>query len=140
MHDFKPLQSREIQAIRQRHEQATAGPWEVCERKIDTFLTDRCVVTTWTDPRSKWQVPIVSASQSRSGTGVWIDERDARFIAAARTDVPRLLATLDTFGHRVIYIALKYYYEHGSYGQEEGAILEEAMDTCWQLLRARDDF
>ncbi|WP_029422944.1 hypothetical protein [Alicyclobacillus macrosporangiidus] len=97
MHDSKPLQSREIQAIRQRHEQATAGPWQICERKIDTFLTDRCVVTTWTDPRSKWQVPIV-------------------------------------------YNALKHYYDNGSYGQEEGAILEEAMDTCWQLLRARDDF
>lgn len=68
-----------IEEIRKREQAATAGPWK---QSGDSIVTDEyCIANIETD----------------GGYEVFGDERNAnhQFIAAARTDVPMLLAALE---------------------------------------------
>jgi hypothetical protein len=81
---IEPMTDEELQACRERAEAATPGPWKVSrvpfdERKGTDEVCD-LVNDTWVVTR----------------VGFLRDFRsDAKFIAHAREDVPRLLATID---------------------------------------------
>jgi hypothetical protein len=81
------MTTEELQACRDRAEAATPGPWEMSRRDdvmggFDYFVEagPLCVA--------------VAAEDARPTRGMGA-KRDAAFIAHARTDVPRLLATVD---------------------------------------------
>jgi hypothetical protein len=71
----KPLTPDELAAIRERVDAAASGPWE--------YEPGFCVVS--------------SPASSQGGIAYDMRDADAYFIAAARTDIPRLLATLDAY-------------------------------------------
>lgn len=87
-----PMTPEELQACRDRAEAATPGPWEMSRRDdvmggFDYFVEagPLCVA--------------VAAEDARPTRGMGA-KRDAAFIAHARTDVPRLLATIDALKER----------------------------------------
>lgn len=137
MNHRKSLTSNQIQQIRDREQSATNGPWTVREHHVDHFTTDRSITTTWEDAKTGWPIPIVSVSQSEHGAATWASPSDASFIAQAREDIPQLLSTLDVFGHQIVYEALLRYYDSGASGDTDRRVLEQALDTCWQLIRSR---
>ena len=136
---MKLLKFEEIKEILQRAQDATPGPWVVQERPVDDFLIDRCITTDWADPKLEWPSPVVGVTQSEYGAATWIEPNNAAFIAAARADIPQLLATLAVFGQTAVYEALLSYYRNNRHKPEEAVALEQAMDTCWQLIRSRRD-
>ena len=76
--DPKPLTAEELAEIEKRTDAATPGPWET------------------TDTHGDWKFTVVrrgrvgsDCQDIRAG-----NEPDASFIAASRTDIPRLLATI----------------------------------------------
>lgn len=75
-----------IEAIRQRAEQATKGPWsyERCEDERGGIDYD---IESWSKPARRRDTKIACGCDSRF---------DAEFIANAREDVPYLLSLLDT--------------------------------------------
>jgi hypothetical protein len=139
MTEYRPLTDAELAEIRQRAESATPGPWTVYERQIAEFLVERGIGTEWVDPEIHWSAPIVTATQAGSGVAIWIEPENAEYIAKARTDMPRLVTTLDAFAHQAIYQALASYYKRGLYTAEEGEALERAVEVCRNLLKSRDD-
>lgn len=139
MKEYEPLTDAELAEIRHRSESATPGPWAVYERQIAEFLTERGIGTGWVDPELNWSAPIVTATQAGAGVAIWIEPQDATYIANARTDVPRLVLTLDAFAHEAIYQALAHVYKRGLYTSEEGEALEKAIDVCRNLLKSKDE-
>ena len=82
-----PMTPEELKACRERAEAATPGPWEMSRRDdvmggFDYFVEagPLCVA--------------VAAEDARPTRGMGA-KRDAAFIAHARQDVPRMLATID---------------------------------------------
>jgi hypothetical protein len=77
----KPLMPDELAAIRERVEAATPGPWE------------------W----EEWRAAINAPPDTRANSIVYcvMYEDDGPFIAASRTDIPRLLATVDADQQRI---------------------------------------
>lgn len=72
----------ELDEIRERAEKATEGPWKYEEE-------------SYKDEENRWQ----SATTVEDGRGDevlhddgYLDDDDAQFIAAARTDIPKLLS------------------------------------------------
>jgi hypothetical protein len=135
----KLLTEQELAAIRQRERNATAGPWQVHEHEVDAFLLERGISTAWKDPKLEWTKPIVHLSTSEAGAGVSMTAEDADFIAHARLDVEKLMATLDVFGHHVIYDALMYYYRRGLFRKTDSPIIEQALESCWRIIKSRSD-
>jgi hypothetical protein len=101
MADVSLLSTAELAAIRTRAEQATPGPWQ------------------HGDHDGIYAAGSATALAHRDAGGT---AADADFIAAARTDIPRLLATVDTY-HEIV--AMLAYYP--SYGE----------DVWLPVLRAR---
>jgi hypothetical protein len=77
----------QLKAIRARAEAATPGPW-----RFQAYVSD---------PGRPEEFGIAGASEIDgcptlvSGDGFLFEEKDARFVAHARTDVPALLAALE---------------------------------------------
>lgn len=90
------MTNEELEAIKKRAEAATPGPWDASEDsdrsyKLDapkdaqywvTIASGNTLVVSW------WQ-------QYADDSGTVLKLADAAFIAAARTDVPRLLAEVE---------------------------------------------
>lgn len=83
----QPLQPEELKAIEARCEAATSGPW------VATISPDGTVamVNHATLRSDDADEPLMIASCDVTGNL----DNDADFIAAARTDIPRLLATIE---------------------------------------------
>jgi len=82
----KPLTRAELDAIRERCEAATPGPWTPVPQTSDgRHIREAAVVNA--SMQSFWQCCY------KQGNGQ--PEQDAAFIAAARTDVPALLAHIE---------------------------------------------
>lgn len=96
----------DLDALRARCEAATPGPWNVSTLTYPNGTTVVESITGVSEP--KW-------SDYGDGEGEWFTDRltlvetdaghygptmpDAEFIAAARTDIPALLAHIDTLEH-----------------------------------------
>lgn len=94
----------QIAAIRQRAEQATPGPWQIIETRVDdsTYVVERRIATEWIHGQLHGPAPVVNAfvtiepvQGQKPYHGVRIDEPDAEFIAHAREDIPFLLNQID---------------------------------------------
>ncbi|KAB2809246.1 hypothetical protein F9L07_19590 [Pimelobacter simplex] len=72
--------------IRARAEAATSGPWEFRPRRGLQLMSDSPATIGFVDTAGYFEM-------LREGT--WVTEADMAFVAAARTDVPRLLDLLD---------------------------------------------
>lgn len=139
MTELKPLTGPELAELRIRVDKATPGPWTVYERQIAEFLVERGIGTEWVDPELNWSSPIISATQAGSGLAIWIEPENAEYIAKSRTDLPRMLMTLDAFAHPAVYNAIAHYYKRGLYTAEEGEALENAVNVCRDLLKSKDE-
>ena len=104
------LTAAELQEIRERESKATKGPWQVHSETLPLsplgveklrktgLVVERTIHTTWNHGQLKGPAPVVSTScgpYHEPNISVSISEADATFLAAARTDIPRLLATID---------------------------------------------
>ena len=76
----------ELQAIRDRVNNASPGPWE--------HLTPR-------NTNNHAVVDSYGEDLANDYEGVWYSEEDAEFIAHARTDIPALLDHIDTLTARL---------------------------------------
>lgn len=88
-----PMTPEELQASRARAEAATAEPWEIEREEIeglDLFDEEPLGFPRTIGPISYWEHSL----DSHSAEEVAQVEADAAFIAHARTDVPRLHATI----------------------------------------------
>ena len=153
MPDIPPLSASEIHVMRERCEKATPGPWEwfgmgtksmidmnlrstargyhvvmdfvrlgmdrACPRFNDGGVLHKCL--KWAirpKPHHEWEIR-------------GIDHPDARFIAASRTDVPRLLDELEMV-RRLLANMLK---EHDEWYDGEGCPLADRasayLDAAW---------
>jgi hypothetical protein len=84
------ITEEELAAIKQRAERATPGPWFVAEE-----LAGRADITT--DPSGQWpgfRSPHVCVTDGPEGDRA-CRVNDAEFIAAAREDVPALVAEIE---------------------------------------------
>jgi hypothetical protein len=131
------LNQEQLHEIRLRERRASKGPWVVRQHIIDEFVTDRSITTTWEDPSLQWPQSIVGVHQSAHGIGSWIDEDNAKFIAAARTDIPNLLSTLDIFAHPKVYEALLRFSKSEECQGEDKRAIEQALDAAWGLIKSR---
>lgn len=126
-----PMTHEELQACRERAEAATPGPWEVSRRDdvmggFDYFVEagPLCVA--------------VAAEDARPTRGMGA-KRDAAFIAAAREDVPRLLATVaalesDLFRVAEVLGRVQYPDGHATY---RGSV-EDMVSRAEELTRAEN--
>lgn len=80
MADVNLLSADELAAIRMRADQATPGPWQ---------------------HRDQGDIYVKGSTTTIAHRDVGGTDADADFIAAARTDIPRLLATVDTY-HEIV--------------------------------------
>ncbi len=109
-----PLTPDELREVAARAEAATPGPWQVewwvwrdgqqrvCHRGDGLLM--RCargIHTAWEHGQLRGPAPVVTTVHGIDPTddllayhSAVIDEPDAAFIAHARTDIPRLLATI----------------------------------------------
>lgn len=115
-----PLTPAELAAIRARERKAMPGPWEW---NIDDDASDGEFLLTSEHPEriaagdlvqpdgdrwvaTAWKVDIDLLPEENDGEtrgrvfSIVLNRADAAFIAAARTDVPRLLATVDAARQR----------------------------------------
>jgi hypothetical protein len=100
------MTSERLAEIEARAAAATPGPWQVVLDKWPHYLgltphQERRIFTTWAHPQLKAPAPVVNSStgigETRGGPArrmVSIGAEDADFIAAARDDVPDLVAAL----------------------------------------------
>jgi|GEM_PF-6368959 len=137
MSQRKPLQSNQLRDIRRREQNATPGPWAVNKQVVDAFTIDQVITTQWVNQKTQYPNPVVSISQTESRATLWIEDTDADFIVGAREDIPALLAGLDVYGHRVVYDALLYYLNNQDVGESERKVLDQALETCWQIIREK---
>jgi hypothetical protein len=89
MTETKPLTAAELEEIRERCEAATSGPWHPITPTDDAPSAGVSNATTPNrhGPTFLWW-PEECATRAQ-------DRADAAFIAAARTDIPALLVTVD---------------------------------------------
>jgi hypothetical protein len=123
-----PLTVAELDAIRERAEAATSGPWEVSIYAAEPtdagkelaassdqefmqsgrWLQRTVIRTRWIHGQSHEKVPLPQDAFTPYAKPEhfhhWRDE-DAAFIAAARTDIPALLATVDALREGLLKIA-----------------------------------
>jgi hypothetical protein len=130
----KPLKSNQLRDIRRREQDATPGPWASHEQVLDPLTTDKVITTEWVNQRTQYPEPIISISQSENRATLWILDGNANFIVGAREDIPQLLGSLDVFGHRVVYDALLHYFNNVERSEPGRQILEQAIETCWQII------
>ena len=67
---------------------------------------------------------------------LWMSDADAEFIVHARDDLPDLMASLQLFGHRVVYNALMRSLQAGQHSPEDQKVLEKAIELCWQIIQS----
>lgn len=79
---------QELAAIRERVDAATEGPWVICQSDWDGFSVER----DQSNDEDGWGNEFIAREVSQGHSD---GERDATFIASARTDVPRLVAALE---------------------------------------------
>jgi hypothetical protein len=100
------LTADDLAAIRERAEAATPGKWEVVRDRHSHYLggahVERRIFTEWDHPQLKAPYGVgngafgIGATEGEPGLSmVAISEPDAAFIAAARSDIPALLAHID---------------------------------------------
>lgn len=106
----EPLTDAELAEIEARADKATFGPWEHLERRSnwntlgferlagghihDDLALDHQIVTSWIHGQAHDKVAIVGVAVSPYREHmhfIHVRPEDAEFIAAARTDLPRLL-------------------------------------------------
>ena len=91
------MNKEQLEAIKERANKATEGPWKIFE---DSEVKGGCQIgTVWDHPQAKGPVGIVNLATSVTGgeikNCVYIQDDDARFIAHARQDVPALIAEVE---------------------------------------------
>jgi hypothetical protein len=128
MTETKPLTVAELDAIRERAEAATSGPWEVSIYAAEPtdegkelaaqseqpymqsgkWLQRTVIHTAWIHGQTHDKVPIpwdsVTPYAKPEHFHHWREE-DAAFIAHARSDIPALLATVDALREGLLKIA-----------------------------------
>lgn len=85
-----PLSQEELQAIREREAKATPGPW--------TETNDQMHLGEPNENVASWSVRNLDGAAIFKNCGFVADNK---FIAHARTDIPRLLEALDAANARV---------------------------------------
>lgn len=86
----KPTDAAEVEAIRTRCDAATEGPWRVRDRRGGYMPTVEDALG-----RELTQVEYDGSYAGGAGASFW-EEADVAFVAHARTDIPALLALVDT--------------------------------------------
>lgn len=81
------MTEQELQAIKERAEAATPGPWEVVKSKEAGVQ----IGTAWKHGQLKAGVPVVTTAHGVNSVTIYINDGNAEFIAAAREDVSVLL-------------------------------------------------
>jgi hypothetical protein len=84
------LSAEELQAIRERADKATAGPWSVG----DFYLDDCHTFGAWAVETENHIPPVVECQEYPP---YFVGGFNAEFIAHARSDVPRLLALVEMY-------------------------------------------
>lgn len=93
MSTSKPMTQEQLDAIQERVDATTEGPWEQCGRGIDGGPSSITEVVT---------LDVECMGYCYGGTGLGVqNEADAEFIAHARQDVPALLAEVERRGARL---------------------------------------
>lgn len=85
------MNAEQLQAIKERAQYATEGPWQVVESEESGVQ----IGTTWEHGQLKSCVPVVTTACGVGNTTVYINHVDAEFIAHARQDVPSLIAEVE---------------------------------------------
>jgi hypothetical protein len=118
-----PLGARELQEIEERASRATVGPW-VAEISPDGTVAMVDHATLRSDEADE---PLIIASCDVAGNL----DNDAVFIAAARTDVPRLLATIRSLQQPVtdeaLNDAVRAFVNYGRVHADERDVMLNAM-------------
>jgi len=84
----------DLDAIAARADAATAGPWEWDPPSDESWpCGDESLMSTMTDPDDGYRYSVVS-SWGHDACGTLASDEDRAFIAAARTDVPELVAAV----------------------------------------------
>jgi hypothetical protein len=113
--------------IRARVEKATPGPW--------IATSDWSNYAVWSQERRRDVVQSPSRVMVNNPLNEWTREGDATFIAASRTDIPKLLDALDAAEERETDLR-----EHlrdciKAWGEGEG-VLREALERAKEALAA----
>ena len=85
------MTAEQLQAIKERAEYATDGPWKVVKSEESGVQ----IGTTWEHGQLKVGVPVVTTAHGVGGTTIYINQNNAEFIAHAREDVPALIAEVE---------------------------------------------
>lgn len=85
------MTEQELQAIKERVENTTKGPWKVVKSEESGVQ----IGTTWEHGQLKAGVPVVTTAHGVGGTTIYINQNNAEFIAHAREDVPALIAEVE---------------------------------------------
>ena len=131
-----PLVTLRLKEIRHRERDATPGPWVIQEKTLEKGVKDKMVTTAWLSLRTQFPEPILCVTQSMSQATLWMSDADAEFIVHARDDLPDLMASLQLFGHRVVYNALMRSLQAGQHSPEDQKVLEKAIELCWQIIQS----
>ena len=130
-----PMSPEELQACRERAEAATPGPWEV--RRADDVMGG----FDYFVEAGPMTVAVASEdTRPRAGMGA---RRDAAFIANARADVPRLLATVAALEADLFRIAealgrVQYPDGHAPYRGSVDEVLARAEELTRAAARLAD--
>jgi hypothetical protein len=119
------MTEQELQAIEQRANGATAGPWKAEMGQV-LYWSPR---PTKAKPNAGYTHTLIRAEQTDYASGEFfavVDDTDATFIAHARTDVPALVAEVRRL--RALVEAL----ERGQ-GQAIQDALDLDADARWEL-------
>lgn len=113
---MQPLSSEELQAINERCERATPGPWSNPWEETEELLKDGIFAASGPGRSAS----VVVEADWWNGPVLCVKEPDASFIASARTDVPRLLYSLKQ-------------------ARKENEKLNQALDRTQTALQAQVD-
>ncbi|MFF5993436.1 hypothetical protein AAGS61_01620 [Lysinibacillus sp. KU-BSD001] len=85
------MKAEQLQVIKERAEKATNGPWKVVKSEESGVQ----IGTTWESGQLKACVPVVTTAHGKGSVTVYINDRNAEFVAHAREDVPALIAEIE---------------------------------------------
>ncbi len=96
MQDTTILTEDELEAICKRAEKATPGPWH-WRKCYELHGVHWAICNAESDARhAVASLPLISVNDY-TPPAIWEQNPDVQFVAAARQDIPRLLATLDRY-------------------------------------------
>ena len=101
------MNEQELQAVKERAEKATVGPWKVYQDEFSTMIGSEVI-----HPQLNEGLPVVTEAHYDDETiGIYINDNDSKFIVHAREDVPALIAEVERLKKALEYYADKEHYE-----------------------------